>query len=88
MYQFNFAVTVYLLAHIFSPGEGLQQFPVGDLRNCPSFAPQDDSSSLYAMDALPGMGFDVLRDIDMGTTTIPCAKSQRMVSTSSPMTSI
>ena len=41
------------------------QFPSGDLRNCLSVSPEDSPSSLQSMDALPGTGYDVLRDINM-----------------------
>ena len=41
-------------------------YPLGDVRNCPVMAPQDDSQALYRMEVLPGVGFDNLRNLDMG----------------------
>ena len=41
-------------------------YPLGDVRNCPVRAPQDDSQPLYQMEVLPGTGFDNLRNLDMG----------------------
>ena len=41
-------------------------YPIGDVRNCPSFSPQNDSQPLFLMDVLPGGGFDNLRNLDMG----------------------
>ena len=41
-------------------------YPVGDQRNCPTASPQVATQPLYPMDVLPGLGFDALRDIDMG----------------------
>ena len=40
--------------------------PFGDVRNCPVKSPQDDSQPLYRMEVLPGIGFDNLRNLDMG----------------------
>ena len=40
--------------------------PLGDVRNCPVRSPQDDSLPLYQMEVLPGIGFDNLRNLDMG----------------------
>ena len=41
-------------------------YPLGDVRNCPVKSPQDDSQPLYLMEVLPGIGFDNLRNLDMG----------------------
>ena len=41
-------------------------YRVGDVRNCPVKSPQDDSQPLYQMEVLPGVGFDNLRNLDMG----------------------
>lgn len=43
-----------------------QQFPTGDIRNCPTSQSYDDSIPLNRMDVLPGLGFDNLRNVDMG----------------------
>lgn len=43
-----------------------QQYPVGDIRNCPINRIQDPNSTLLQIDALPGLGFDNLRNIDTG----------------------
>ena len=40
--------------------------PFGDVRNCPVKSPQDDNQPLYQMEVLPGIGFDNLRNLDMG----------------------
>ena len=42
------------------------QYAFGDVRNCPSMSLQDSSQPLYQMEVLPGIGFDALRDLDMG----------------------
>ena len=42
------------------------QYPKGDVRNCPTHSPQDEAQPLYRMEVLPGMGFDNLRNLDMG----------------------
>ena len=42
------------------------EYPLGDVRNCPVRAPQDDSQPIYQMEVLPGIGFDNLRNLDMG----------------------
>ena len=41
-------------------------YSVGDVRNCPVKSPQDESQPLYQMEVLPGIGFDNLRNLDMG----------------------
>ena len=41
-------------------------YPLGDVRNCPVSTPHDDSQALYRMEVLPGVGFDNLRNLDMG----------------------
>ena len=42
------------------------EYPIGDVRNCPTTSPLDPEQPLYRMDVLPGTGYDALRDIDMG----------------------
>ena len=42
------------------------QYPAGDVRNCPTRTPQDDTKPLYRMEVLPGAGFDNIRNLDMG----------------------
>ena len=46
-------------------GETIGEYPVGDLRNCPTVSPVNSNQPLYRMEVLPGTGFDSLRDIDM-----------------------
>ena len=41
-------------------------YALGDVRNCPVKSPQDESQPLYQMEVLPGIGFDNLRNLDMG----------------------
>ena len=41
-------------------------YPVGDIRNCPVTQPTNSSAPLLRMEVLPGLGFDNLRNIDMG----------------------
>ena len=41
-------------------------YPLGDIRNCPTHQLQNPSIPLNRMDALPGLGFDNLRNIDTG----------------------
>ena len=42
-------------------------FPVGDVRNCPaSMQPSDPTKPLLRIDAMPGMGFDNLRNLVIG----------------------
>ena len=47
-------------------GGEIAAYPSGDVRNCPSFSPQNASRPLYRMEVLPGLGFDNLRNLDMG----------------------
>ena len=42
------------------------QYFNGDVRNCPGKSPQDENQPLYRMEVLPGIGFDNLRNLDMG----------------------
>ena len=42
------------------------QYPTGDVRNCPTRTPQNDTQPLFRMEVLPGAGFDNLRNLDMG----------------------
>ena len=44
----------------------ISQYPSGDVRNCPSFSPQNASQPLHRMEVLPGLGYDNLRNLDMG----------------------
>ena len=48
-----------------TPGQKFKILP-GDVRNCPSFSPQNVSQPLHRMEVLPGLGFDNLRNLDMG----------------------
>ena len=41
-------------------------YSLGDIRNCPTHQLQNPSIPLNRMDALPGLGFDNLRNIDTG----------------------
>ena len=41
-------------------------YPTGDQRNCPIASPQIATQPLYPLDVLPGLGFDALRNTDMG----------------------
>ena len=41
------------------------EYPLGDVRNCPTTQPTDASAPLYRMEVLPGLGFDNLRNLDM-----------------------
>ena len=42
------------------------EFPIGDIRNCPMMSPINQSVPLLRMEVLPGGGFDNLRNLDMG----------------------
>ena len=42
------------------------EYPVGDIRNCPMMSPINQSVPLLRMEVLPGGGFDNLRNLDMG----------------------
>ena len=41
-------------------------YPIGDIRNCPTEQIVNPGSPLLRMDALPGLGFDNLRNIELG----------------------
>ena len=41
-------------------------YPLGDVRNCPTSQPGNSKLQLNRMTVLPGIGFDNLRNIDMG----------------------
>ena len=41
-------------------------YPVGDIRNCPTEQIVSPGSPLLRMDAMPGLGFDNLRNIELG----------------------
>ena len=63
----HFAVTCLLLAYsVFQATNASVSYPVGDQLNCPTTSPQNATQPLYAIDVLPGLGYDALRDIDMG----------------------
>ena len=71
--QILLLVTVLLLlcsSNIFaqtvnvSDGDFLYAYPIGDVRNCPSYQPTDLSAPLYRMAVLPGLGFDNLRNLE------------------------
>ena len=55
-----------LVCSVLSDEVPAPQYPTGDVRNCPSFSPQNASQPLYRMEVLPGLGFDNLRNLDMG----------------------
>ena len=40
-------------------------YPLGDVRNCPTTQPVNGSAPLLRMEVLPGIGFDNLRNLDM-----------------------
>ena len=41
-------------------------YPIGDIRNCPTNQLRDNTKPLLQMDVLPGLGFDNLRNLDLG----------------------
>ena len=41
-------------------------YPVGDIRYCPTTKLDDENTPLLRMDVLPGLGFDNLRNVDVG----------------------
>ena len=41
-------------------------YPVGDIRNCPTIQLMDSTKPLLQTDVLPGLGFDNLRNLDLG----------------------
>ena len=43
-----------------------QSYPIGDIRNCLTTNPRDSSSQLETINVLPGLGFDNLRNLDVG----------------------
>ena len=49
-----------------APSNTKNQYPLGDSRNCPVNSPQDDNQPLNKIEVLPGIGFDNLRNLDMG----------------------
>ena len=61
-----FVVSLYLTFASSQEIESTAQYPFGDIRSCPSKSLQDSSQPLYQMEVLPGIGFDALRNIDMG----------------------
>lgn len=61
-----FVVGLYLTFASSQETESTAQYPFGDIRNCPSKSLQDSNQPLYQMEVLPGIGFDALRNIDMG----------------------
>ena len=44
--------------------DALYAYPIGDVRNCPSYQLTDLSAPLYRMAVLPGLGFDNLRNLE------------------------
>ena len=61
-----FMVSLYLAFASSQETESAAEYPIGDIRNCPSISLQNSSQPLYQMEVLPGIGFDALRNIDMG----------------------
>ena len=57
---------LFLLSLLFTLGHLQLQYPVGDIRNCPTSQLKNPNASLFTMDALPGLGFDNLRNLDTG----------------------
>lgn len=55
-----------LFGLLFTYGYSQTQYPIGDIRNCPTNQVQNANAPLLQMDALPGLGFDNLRNIDTG----------------------
>ena len=41
-------------------------YPIGDIRYCPTTKLDDENTPLLRMDVLPGLGFDNLRNVDVG----------------------
>ena len=60
-----FLMTLFLCLVYLTKGDMLQ-YPVGDIRNCPTNQLQNPNASLLRMDVLPGLGFDNLRNLDVG----------------------
>eukprot|EP00731_Ephydatia_muelleri_P004896 Em0002g1072a len=46
--------------------QSTNSFPIGDVRNCPVTQRWGNDAPLYRITALPGSGFDNLRNLDMG----------------------
>ena len=46
--------------------QSTNSFPIGDVRNCPVSQRWGNDAPLYRITALPGSGFDNLRNLDMG----------------------
>lgn len=46
--------------------QSTESFPIGDVRNCPATQRWGTNAPLYRITALPGSGFDNLRNLDMG----------------------
>ena len=57
---------LFLAVSIITTTNAAGSYPAGDQRNCPTTSPQVTTQPLYAMDVLPGLGYDALRSIDMG----------------------
>ena len=63
------ALVIVLLAGTTLP-RTTDSFPIADVRNCPTTQPRNPSAPLYRLTALPGTGFDNLRNLDMGEVFI------------------
>ena len=59
-----FLVTLPLCLLYLTNGE--LQYPVGDIRNCPTNQLQNPDATLLRMNVVPGLGFDNLRNLDVG----------------------
>ena len=61
-----FVASILVAAHVVV---AIGSYPIGDARNCFSASPLTPAAvpqPLYSLDVLPGLGYDALRDIDMG----------------------
>ena len=62
----DFIAVTFALLSIFLIHEASSSYPVGDIRNCPTEQTVHPGSPLLRMDAMPGLGFDNLRNIELG----------------------
>ena len=59
------AFTLVIILKIYEVSSS-PSYPVGDIRNCPTEQIVNPGSPLLRMNALPGLGFDNLRNIELG----------------------
>ena len=62
----DFIAVTFALISIFLIHKASSSYPVGDIRNCPTEQTVNPGSPLLRMDAMPGLGFDNLRNIELG----------------------